>query len=348
LQPETFTSLGIRYESLNMAYVIIGIHGLGNKPPVEVLEDWWKLAMLEGLNTHNYSALLPEFEMVFWADILHEDSLDMNEKDVNSPLYSDEQYVKAPEYFPVEDRSKRRIVVDYLGRQISRMFLNEDLSLNYSAITDTVISRYFRDLKIYYSEDRYPENSRERNAKELIRERLYDILLKHKDDEIMLVGHSMGTIIAYDVLSFMAPDIKINTFVTIGSPLSFPVIISKIASEQKERGINNIRIKTPEAITKNWFNFSDILDKVAFNYKLSNDFSENSYGIKPIDFLVINNYEIEGRRNPHKSFGYLRTPEFSNVLNNFIQSERITAIQKIVRWFTKFMANLRSKILSVR
>ena len=31
-----------------MAKVIIGIHGLGNKPPKDILEKWWKLSIEEG------------------------------------------------------------------------------------------------------------------------------------------------------------------------------------------------------------------------------------------------------------------------------------------------------------
>jgi hypothetical protein len=327
-----------------MANVIIGIHGLGNKPPKQILESWWKLAMAEGLSTNNYKNLLPKFEMVFWADILHEKRLDVNETDVNSPLYLDERYAPAPEYFPVEDHSTRKMLVDYLGRQINRMFLNEDLSLNYTFITDSIISRYFRDLEIYYSEDSNPENTPIQKANVLIRERLYNKLLEHKNDEIMLISHSMGSIIAYDVLTFLAPDIKINTFVTMGSPLSFPVIISKIASEQRKRNINNVRLTTPERITKNWFNFSDILDKIAFNYALSNDFLPNQSGIKPIDYLVTNNYVLNDIRNPHKSFGYLRTPEFSKILNDFILSEKINLGQKVVRKVTRFINNIKSKV----
>jgi len=34
-----------------MANIIIGIHGLGNKPSRHFLEYWWKLAMEEGLKT---------------------------------------------------------------------------------------------------------------------------------------------------------------------------------------------------------------------------------------------------------------------------------------------------------
>ena len=58
------------------------------------------------------------------------------------------------------------------------------------------------------------------------------------------------------------------------------------------------------------------------------------------DFLVVNNYEIGGERNPHKSFGYLRTPEFSEVLNEFILSEQLTFYQKLVRNVKSFFKRI--------
>ncbi len=294
--------------------------------------------MKEGLKSGNFNPILPNFEMVVWSDILYEKFLDPNEKDVESPFFIDEKYVKASGEFTNEDYSTRIKVVDYLGKQMNWIFLNEDLSLNYSFISDAIISRYFKDLEVYYSGNSSGKNGKH-CAKKLIRARLLKKLKQHRKDNIMLISHSMGTVIAYDVLTFLEPDININTFITMGSPLGLPVIKSRIAAELKEKGFSESTVlKTPPGITQNWFNFSDILDKVAFNYKLSDHYSENSYGVKPIDQLVINNYEINGNRNPHKSFGYLRTSEFAKVLNDFIQTEKPTLVEKIIQkilWPTK-------------
>ena len=45
--------------------LIIGIHGLLNKPPHDVLEDWWKQALDEGLNRNLEKSLEYEFELVY-------------------------------------------------------------------------------------------------------------------------------------------------------------------------------------------------------------------------------------------------------------------------------------------
>ncbi|MCF8372027.1 MAG: GPI inositol-deacylase [Bacteroidales bacterium] len=314
-----------------MENVIIAIHGLGNKAPKPVLENWWKQAIMEGLTHNSYKAVLPKFEMVYWADILYGKPLDELETNPESPYFLKEKYVKATADFAVEDHSTRKKVVEFLARQMNKLFLNEDFSLNYSFITDTLISKYFKDLEIYYTENCTFENKHVCEAKVLIRERLLKTLEKYKDENIMLLSHSMGSIVAYDVLTFLAPQLKVNTFVTMGSPLGLPVVISKIAAEQKQRMNHVNHMQTPPGVVKNWYNFSDIMDKVAFEYKLSGDFSENSFGVKPIDYLVVNNYVIDGERNPHKSYGYLRTPEFSKVMNEFILAEKLSLKEKVVR-----------------
>lgn len=327
-----------------MSNVIIGIHGMGNKPPHQLLENWWRLAMIEGLRSIIDNPVLPKFELVYWADILYDEPLNLYERDINSPLFLNEKYIKAPEKFTHKEHTARTKIIEYLNRQLNRIFLNEDLTLNYSFVSDAIIHRYFKDLEIYYSGNITKAKNRTVKVNELIRERLYNKLQKYRNDNIMLISHSMGSIIAFDVLKFPASDIRIDTFVTIGSPLGLPVVISKIAAEQKQKGDNDIIMTTPQCIVENWFNFSDILDRVAFNYKLSDDFSENSLGVKPIDFLVVNNYEINGIQNPHKSFGYLRAQEFSGILNEFILKERITIIQKIFMQFMHFVDNLAIKI----
>ncbi len=87
--------------------IIIGIHGLGNKPPRRLLERWWKRAVREGLdNIGSRRAAIP-FVMVHWADILYERSLKPWIWDEEHPLYLDEPY-RVGEKKPVEQPRKIR------------------------------------------------------------------------------------------------------------------------------------------------------------------------------------------------------------------------------------------------
>jgi len=323
-----------------MANVIILIHGLGNKPSKTLLESWWKQAMIEGLKTNKHTTLLPKVEMVYWADLLYDSPLDEKITDINNPHYLGEKYVKSQKNFPIENHDTRKKIIDFLNRQINRIFLNDDLSLNYSFIADSIINNYFKDLERYYNEKCFDEDKKPCDAKYIIRQRLLKVLEKYKNEKILLVAHSMGSIVAFDVISSMAQNISIDTLVTMGSPLGLPVIVSNISQELKLKSRD--QLKTPPNI-KNWYNFSDLLDKIAFNYKLSDDYAENEFGVKPIDSLVINNYEINGIRNPHKSFGYLRTPEFAKILNDFILSEDLNILEKALRKTKKVFHTIKTK-----
>ena len=311
-----------------MKKIIIGIHGLGNKPPKFLLQKWWKDAMLEGIKAQGINKKLPDFELVYWADILYEKPLNNWEKDSENRYFLDEPYTKAPKYFETEPRTFRQKLIDFISEQLNNIFLNEDKSLNYSFLTDIILKKYFRDLDIYYIEECKDENDNTCKARELIQKRVEQVIRKYHDYEIIIVAHSMGSIIAFDVLNYIIPEIEINTLVTIGSPLGLPVVVGKIAAEQIRKLNGKNIMATPPGIKANWFNMADIMDYVALNYKLADDFIQNERKISPKDFLVQNNYQINGAKNPHKSFGYLRTPEFSAILNDFIGDESLNFGQK--------------------
>ncbi|MBI9034235.1 MAG: hypothetical protein JEZ03_07170 [Bacteroidales bacterium] len=330
-----------------MANVIIGIHGLGNKPPRVLLEYWWKQAMREGLETHQYKTTLPRFELVYWADIIYDKPLNAREKNVDSPYYLDERYVPASKNFKEDNHDTRKKIVDFLGDQVHRIFLNDDLSLNYSFIADSIVNKYFKELELYYTNSNINHNGNPNKTKDLIQSRLLQVLEKYKTDNIMLVSHSMGTIIAFDVLSWKLSTFSVHSFITMGSPLGLPMVVSKIAAEQNQKLNGESHMVSPEGVSKFWYNFSDITDKVAFNYKLADDFSENSLGIKPADFLVVNNYEINDNKNPHKSFGYLRTREFSKILNDFIQTRELSIWEQLLAKLKQFFDRLRRKRIKI-
>ena len=314
-----------------MAKVIIGIHGLGNKPEEIILKKWWKQSINEGLKANFNKTDNFKFELIYWADILHDKPLDESITDTKSPYFLDEVYTPSPNKPAPETNYKRLEFLDAVENQLDKLLLNDDLTLNYSKISDVIIHKYFRDLEIYYTNEKINLNGYKGIAKEIIRKKVAKIILSHKNDEIFLIAHSMGSIIAYDVLKFIIPDIKINTFVTIGSPLGLPIVRSKIAAEMNNHEVKNKKLQTPDNIVKNWFNFSDPEDKVAINYDLNDNYYANKKGVQPIDFIIHNNYEMDSVRNPHKSFGYLRTKELSLKINNFLLYEKQSAVKRIIK-----------------
>jgi hypothetical protein len=81
-----------------MEKVILGIHGLANKPDKATLAGWWRKAILEGLlkNLQNPPTAF-QFEMVYWADLLYKHHLHCDKRFTFDKLYNDEPYVKAKE-----------------------------------------------------------------------------------------------------------------------------------------------------------------------------------------------------------------------------------------------------------
>lgn len=300
-----------------MKKIIIGIHGLGNKPSPALLLRWWKKAMLEGQERIDSPRKSIPFKNVYWADILHDKSLKPWIWRKDHPLYLEERYFPSENLPRPEPPGWRSSITKYIEQQLDKVFLTKDMTLNYAAITDRIIRHYFAELEIYFS-GKPSLKSPSKPARELIHERLLAVLRLYKEYDILLISHSMGSIVAYDVLTAAPDDIKISTLVTIGSPLGLPVVVSKIFGHQKKMFPNQTVLRTPENVVNKWYNLSDSEDKIALDHTLADDYQPNHHGVKAQDLDVYNDYRANGERNPHKSYGYLRTPELAKIIDEFL------------------------------
>ncbi|MFC1553728.1 hypothetical protein ACFL7D_03755 [candidate division KSB1 bacterium] len=301
-----------------MKQIILGIHGLGNKPSQELLKEWWKNSIHEGMERNGKNKFPIPFDMVYWADEIYSEPLNPLINDKDDPLFLNEHYTKGS-LEEERDRNSLRIkMLSYIEEQIDKIFLNDDMSINFKNVTDKLIYHFYLDLETYYGENCASVKNPECSAREMIQNRLINKLEQYKDYKVLLIAHSMGSIIAFDVLSNLKNDLSVNTFVTIGSPLGFPVIVGRAFAEQKKKDHRIKKPHAPESILEKWFNMSDIEDKVALDHTLSDDYGENSKGLLAEDVLVYNDYDMDGKKNPHKSFGYLRTPEMSSVIDGFL------------------------------
>ena len=304
---------------MGMAKIIIGIHGMGNKPPPKTLTRWWQASLREGLRRIKKADPAFAFELVYWAHYLHPVPLRPRMKDPDHPLFIEDPYLRALPNAVTEKPGKlRQKLADYVSEQLDNIFLNDDLSINYESIVDFIIRHYFEDLERYYHDYCAIPSKKKCLAKELICSELVEVIKKHRRKKIMLISHSMGSIISYDALTHGASDVSIETFVTIGSPLGLPIIKSRIVAERKGESSPKDALKTPENIRSNWYNLADMRDKIAINYTLQDDFNENALRISPVDKLVTNDYVVGGQKNPHKSYGYLRTLEMAEIISNFL------------------------------
>ena len=126
-----------------MSKIILAIHGLGNKPPNQLLASWWIDSIKEGLN--RIGKTFPEIplEMVYWADILHPEPLDISLRDPDNPLYLEEPYL--PSTGKEKPAGKKFIakILAYFEQQLDHIFLNPDMTLNFEKVTDKIIHNYF-------------------------------------------------------------------------------------------------------------------------------------------------------------------------------------------------------------
>lgn len=322
-----------------MDKIIIGIHGLANKPPKEILEDWWKQSIIEGLQV-NEKIEAPEFnfKMVYWADLLYKNQQHQEEHFSFDKLYNKEPYVKAKKGALKSRKTSlldivRAGALDVLGDTADYF----KRSFRIEKFEDWVLKKVLRDLSFYYNEDRKIATRRcldewkQTNhfrcnqedlepAKKVLRDELAESLLAEKDKKIMLIAHSMGSIIAYDVLRNLGrpePQMDVSHFVTIGSPLGIPFVKGKIIRERDY----DPDVRTPSIVTESWINYADPNDVVAIDVHLRGDYGKNSHGVRVEDDLVDNDYIVPGddiNHNAHKSYGYLRTPEMSSHIRNFL------------------------------
>ena len=274
-----------------MSKVIIGIHGLSNKPAEDVLADGWKSAIIEGLKK-NQKIDNPDinFKSVYWADVMYD------EIDPNPDLYREAENGSIKTYEENWLDSAREGVFDWGGDILDSM----KKYLGVDQIADGVLKHKLVDLSRYYEDS---------NIRKTLRKRLENEILENREKRIMILSHSMGTIIAYDVLRSIGrehPRLVIDHFVTLGSPLGIPHVRHKITQE-------NSLVRTPSVVSR-WSNFADKRDPVALDVGLSDDYDPNDSGVVVKDDLVANDW---GGIH-HKSYGYLRTPEVSNIIRNFI------------------------------
>jgi hypothetical protein len=152
-----------------------------------------------------------------------------------------------------------------------------------------------------------------------IRELLKQILrpMLAANEKILLIGHSLGSVIAYDTLWELArieqlPG-KVDLFLTLGSPLGIHYVERRLmGSDRKgqDKYPNNIR---------HWVNLSAVGDITALDRKFREDFSHMlEYGmiesIEDHSEAIYNFFRNEEGLNVHRSYGYLVNPAVGYII----------------------------------
>ncbi|HIF9547550.1 TPA: hypothetical protein ACX6S8_003811 [Photobacterium damselae] len=270
----------------------IAIHGRSNKPPTHILEDSWLRAINDGRKHVNQPLInKSQFSMAYYADVFYQQPLyfdpepylpDIPTNHSPIPLVVDEEHLSE-----MMEQNKWRLDNLFFEPLLSEFGVYR--ALNY--LSKPLLRYWLTDVYHYFHDPAFALEI----EKPLIR-----LLQEYRHHSITLISHSLGTVIAYNVLQKLAAqrsmqDITIDKWITLGSPLGLASV-----KAQLKRNLQG-SLAVPENVSA-WHNYSDKRDIVCIDGDLTDDFTKNNSGVSVQDFQVANAYP----GNPHKSYGYLQ------------------------------------------
>jgi hypothetical protein len=121
-----------------------------------------------------------------------------------------------------------------------------------------------------------------------IKRQINDFILSSvKEGPTVVVGHSLGSVVGYNVLQELKEK-NVKKYITIGSPLGLNSIKSQL----------NTPLTMPSSVTNGWYNAFDERDFVALN-----PLDKKSFNISP---SIVNNHHVKNQTdNRHGIIGYL-------------------------------------------
>ncbi len=246
--------------------MIIYVHGMGRHKIAEKLD--WDVAA--------FGAVRDDSHMAFYSDFLPSATekagyLYQQEAEFDSMMTA--YFKQRFEVLKARVEPTYRIIGDgpqsWLLKQVTRQFIDDVYAYLYTERRERILER----VKF-----------------------LLELSRSYKDDEpVIVVGHSLGSIVAYDAL--MANIATVKKFITIGTPLG----MEPIKAELRKRYGDNLAI--PPGVSA-WENFSDRFDIVSLDPTIADDYR----GKNIRDTIVCNNNRYATTfYGPHSGTGYLST-----------------------------------------
>ena len=157
------------------------------------------------------------------------------------------------------------------------------------------------------------------DVREVLKKELRPLL--QSNDEVLLIGHSMGSVIAYDVLWELSHIEHLSgkiDFLTLGSPLGMNYV------QHRLMGYNYSGKKKYPSNIHNWINISSEGDVTALDRVFSDDFKE-MLELNIVDSIedhcegIYNFFHNDKGLNCHRSYGYLVNPAVGKVIADWWQ-----------------------------
>lgn len=177
--------------------------------------------------------------------------------------------------------------------------LAEHLPFLIPQVADETMQLHLKDLKRYVTNDADIADATRRLLKMPLR------AAWQSGRPVLLVGHSMGSVIAYDTLWELSresdDELRVD-FLTLGSPLGQRYIQRRLKG-RNEKGER----RYPDNIRR-WVNIGAVGEMTAIDSTVGNDFADMvSLGLTSEirDLEVYNYFRLQGALNVHSEYGYL-------------------------------------------
>ena len=334
-----------------MAKKIILIHGRSTKPAKSVHTQLLLASLMQGLNrvsplaADRVEANQVSVESVYYGHInnailaekssYHADQLKANDPVYNgAPCLPAAGHLEAIEALEQFKRFDKRHYDQVLRDNIDFRF-TDDLARIFSTVSAIATLGLLNEVAIKHATADLAAYLMRRSVGSKIRDLLQSPLRPslQAGDDICLICHSMGSIVAYDVLwkfSRMSEyrDIQesgngVSLWLTVGSPLGEAGVKANLydAGERSYKGGTD---KHPRNIIRRWENVAAVDDFISHDKTLRDDYrAMRTFGFVDSirDHKIYNPWAIDGKANPHKFYGYLANQKTGKLIADWILTD---------------------------
>lgn len=153
-----------------------------------------------------------------------------------------------------------------------------------------------------------------REIRNLLKKTLRPLI--EKNEPVLLIGHSLGSVIAYDTLWELSNEEGLHgkiDFFTLGSPLGMHYVQRRLLGRNKNKEI------TYTKLIRYWINISAEGDIIALEQNFHNSFNNMLKeglvkSIEDHNHGIYNFYRSDDGLNCHRSYGYLVNPAVGKII----------------------------------
>lgn len=303
--------------------IIVYVHGIGDHPPKEEFKRAWDLSLFG-------RDMGAQTRMAYWADILHDQKKARGKRTRRAsakpaPLEA-AALLREANLDPDDERAldlvealAARLAAPGSPSRARRGIRTKVLPLPgflRRPIAERLLRWFVKDTAAYFFDDKVRQRIKGRLLAEL----------PGNDAPFILVTHSQGTIVGFEVLSELRGRHEVPLFTTMGSPLG----IQEVQDLLEDGGFP---LDVPGNVSA-WHNFSDRLDPVALDATLGSEFEPRG---SVHDHAVVNQRTRELLRfNPHSSVGYLANPTVRSIIHHgfrFDSASRFVVARDVAEGF---------------